>query len=354
MTFIHEGAGYRNAVGYYTFTEGTFYDMIKADVDTDNSGIVSLEEFSRIPGIEIGWVFPNASEVDDHGGILEAGDSYILGNGRIFPAGTKIGFFLIADGWFHDATIRKPAADGKSPNVIFTKDFLNPAAGPIDDISTNSSHNVSRQVALLYSCQERNRIIMGFEDISRRQPPDCVLERRDGDLHCATKTILDPSCSIYHQPIFEGATDGDQDFNDAVFAISSTPRSALSAVGIVTANIEGTDEDGDGVLDIDEWPDDTDGDGVLNGNDPDDDGDGIVTPIEGIADFDSDGIPNYLDDDSDGDGIDDRTEGFIDNDLDGSPNFIDLDSDGDGIFDSSEGTGDSDGDGIADYLDSKP
>lgn len=67
------------------------------------------------------------------------------------------------------------------------------------------------------------------------------------------------------------------------------------------------DTDNDGVLDGDEHGD-LDGDGVLNKLDPDDDGDGILTIDEGTRDLDGDGIPNYRDTDSDGDGKPDRDD----------------------------------------------
>ena len=321
VTFIDEGAGYRNAVGYYTFSQDTFVGLTKADVDTDGSGLVSIDEFLALPGVEIGWVFPNSSELDSRGGILVPGDSYVLGDGRIFPTGTKIGFFLIARGWLGNGSLRQPNQAGTSPDVIFTTDFLNPVAEASADLDTDSSTNLSRQVALLFDGQDRSEIIVGFEDISRYRYAN-------------------------------GRVQGDQDFNDAVFSVSSNPASALSAAGIVTANTDGTDADGDGVLDVDEQPGDTDGDGTPDVNDPDDDGDGIVTPTEGTDDADGDNTANYLDTDSDNDGIDDSVEGAVDTDLDGTFDFLDTDSDGDGISDSSESTVDSDGDGIADYADS--
>lgn len=156
VTFIDEGAGYRNAVGYYTFTQDTFVGLTKADVDTDGSGRVSIQEFLAVPGVEIGWVFPNASELDSRGGILVPGDSYILRDGRIFPTGTKIGFFLIARGWLGNGQLRQPNSAGTSPDVIFTTDFLNPVAEATADLSTDSSTNLSRQVALLFDGQDRS------------------------------------------------------------------------------------------------------------------------------------------------------------------------------------------------------
>ena len=295
VTFIDEGAGYRNAVGYYTFSEGTFDGLTKADVDTDGSGVVSMEEFLNIPGVEIGWVFPNASELDSSGGILVPGDSHVLGDGRVFPTGTKIGFFLIARGWLGNGQLRQPNSAGTSPDVIFTPISSTRSRSPAR-IYQRIHHQSQPQVAMLYDSPERNEIIVGFEDISRY--------RRSN-----------------------GSVQGDQDFNDAVFSVSSNPSSALSYVGIVTANTEGTDADGDGILDADEVDGDTDGDGTPNVNDPDDDGDGILTPIEGTDDPDGDDTPNYLDSDSDNDGIDDSIEGSVDTDLDGTFDFLDADSD---------------------------
>ena len=320
VTFIDEGAGYRNAVGYYIFPQAAFAGLSKADVDTDASGVVSLAELKAISGVETGWLFPNASKLDNNGGILVEGDSYTLGNGRVFAAGTRIGFFLVVNAW-RNGTILAPDDTGRKPEVIYTTDFINPVAESSANLSTDSSTNRSRQVALLFADQNRNEIIVGFEDISRRW-----LQRHN-------------------------RVAGDQDFNDAVFSVKSSPSSALSHVGVATANTDGTDADGDGILDADELPGDTDGDGVPNVNDPDDDGDGIVTPTEGSGDADGDSTANYLDTDSDNDGIDDAVEGAEDADLDGVANYLDTDSDGDNVPDSLEAGLDSDADGIPDRID---
>ncbi|MEZ4239228.1 MAG: MYXO-CTERM sorting domain-containing protein [Myxococcota bacterium] len=68
------------------------------------------------------------------------------------------------------------------------------------------------------------------------------------------------------------------------------------------------DTDGDGVLDGDEVPGDTDGDGIRDVLDPDDDGDGLPTRDEGTGDADGDGLPNSLDPDSDNDGVADGVD----------------------------------------------
>lgn len=95
---------------------------------------------------------------------------------------------------------------------------------------------------------------------------------------------------------------------------------------IVTAEDLGntTDQDGDGVLDVNEKDGDTDGDGIPDIQDVDDDGDNVFTSTEnanaandnttedGLRDTDEDGIPNYLDPDDDGDGVPTKFEVSMD------------------------------------------
>ena len=127
------------------------------------------------------------------------------------------------------------------------------------------------------------------------------------------------------------------------------------------------DDDGDGVLDVDEGFGlvDSDGDGKVDSHDLDSDGDGIRDRLEaqpvGSPAVEALGV------DQDGDGLDaafDSDEGGlalgpVDGDGDGVPDRLDLDSDGDGVLDSVEGHGpladgsvvsteDANGDGLLD------
>ena len=179
-----------------------------------------------------------------------------------------------------------------------------------------------RHVALMFASAARENIIMGFEDLNR-------IDRFQND----------------------NGYGSDEDFNDAVFTVKSSPETALAMTGIATVAGDQPDTDGDGIYDSDELATDTDGDGILNISDPDDDGDGIPTPTEGTIDTDADGTQNYLDTDSDNDGISDQTEGGRDTDLDGIANYLDTDSDDDSIPDSVEGNIDTDGDGTPDRID---
>jgi hypothetical protein len=136
-----------------------------------------------------------------------------------------------------------------------------------------------------------------------------------------------------------------------------------------------SDTDGDGIIDYVEFNQgDTDGDGIANIADDDDDGDGLLTIEEAVlgtdpldSDSDGDGIDDGteylngdsdgdmvidpLDTDDDGDGIPSATETDVDTDGDGTPNHLDADSDNDGTPDAVEGTGDDDQDGILNFLD---
>lgn len=130
-----------------------------------------------------------------------------------------------------------------------------------------------------------------------------------------------------------------------------------------------TDTDGDGISDLFEGRDErvnTDGDSLLDYEDPDSDADGLKDSLEGgnggdlsmrPRDSDSDGVPNFQDRDSDGNGIDDSEEPTEDYDGDGLGDWEDPDDDDDLVSDATEFMGvydpplDGDGDGIPNYLD---
>jgi len=139
----------------------------------------------------------------------------------------------------------------------------------------------------------------------------------------------------------------------------------------IGTNPDNPDTDGDGIPDGDEVPDttnprDTDGDRMIDANDPDDDNDTIPTraerPGNRYVDTDLDGRPDHLDPDDDNDTIPTRVERMIDNseegpDRDGLSSHRDRDSDGDFVLDREEAgadpmnPADTDGDGARDFLD---
>ena len=209
ITFIDEGAGYRNSLGYFTYTNDTFSGLSFADIDTDNSGIISTSEISSIGGVSTNMVFPNASKVGS-GGLLQTGDTYVVGggsidftddswvisDGTIFDAGTNVGFFLAANAWNDYGSVG--TVDGWNgisgdPYTYYSLDFLNPENNinaTIDTVDYNARH-----VALTFESSDRNTLIMGFEDLNRKYGSD-------------------------------------DDFNDAVFLVRSDPTGAMANTNV--------------------------------------------------------------------------------------------------------------------------
>jgi len=175
ITFIHEGAGYKNSFGFFTFDKTnppTSPDQVSETI-----------------------IFPNLSYPH-----LTNGHRLSLGS---FPAGTSIGFFIAANGFWYDTGVKNFA----SPYYYSLKD-LNP------DPSALKQHNV-----LLFD-DEVDEVIIGFEDLPRSW--------------------------------------GDNDFNDAVFSIKASPSTAIDT-STLTEIPQSNDSDADGVEDVnDEFPNDFD------------------------------------------------------------------------------------------------
>lgn len=150
ITFVNEGAGWFNTLGYYTF------DAANPPTSADQI---------QNPTV----IFPNVSRVGSSGP-LQPGHRVKLGR---FPGGTNIGFFLMADA-FRNGTI------GKGRYVHFSHDILNVEPDP----------KLRRHVVILDDSHS-DRILLSMEDI-----------RRD-------------------------STGCDQDFNDAIFYLTSNPVKSI-------------------------------------------------------------------------------------------------------------------------------
>ncbi len=191
VTFVHEGAGFRNALGYYYYSTAT-------------------PPAARTNIAKHYIIFPNASYSPD--GSMTSGMKVQLkyyGAGsqtasavNTFPAGTTIGWFLVANGWDNS---NKVVNQGVNGNWQF---YGNPAFNPEPDATLKRHMVILKDVI-------PGRYVLGFEDI-----------RRD-----------DGSC--------------DQDFNDCIFYATVTPASAVDN-GDIPPIDEFTDGDGDGVDDDDD------------------------------------------------------------------------------------------------------
>ena len=209
VTFLDEGAGYRNALGYFTYTADTFKDLSFSSIDTNGSGRIGINELTNLSGVTTGMIFNNASELGG-GGSLVAGDTVVLGGGSLFDingtdysmdggitfaAGTNIGFFLLQNAW--DGSQVRGVDTLAETMAFYTVDFLNPeniGTATIDNAGENSRH-----VAMMTTLSGDNEVILGFEDLVR--------------------------------------PGGDNDFNDAVFRVRTDPVSALFADVPSTATV---------------------------------------------------------------------------------------------------------------------
>ncbi len=147
VTFVSEGAGYKNVLGFYTYP-------------TNNPP----QSTSDIDSINI--IFPNVS-FQGSGGGLHAGNKVFLGQ---FPKNTSIGFVLIADGWKN-----QQVTNGKW--ILYSQNNLNPESDP----------NL-KQHAVLLSDNARDLFLLGFEDI-RRDKRSCDQDFNDAVFYLTVNPI---------------------------------------------------------------------------------------------------------------------------------------------------------------------
>lgn len=126
VAYVHEGAGYRNAVGYFTY-------------DPANKPKTTAEVSTRI-------MFPNFSEP-----LLRLGDAVQLGR---FKAGSAVGFTIVSNGWTGSTVNPNQSAS----NIFYSLKFLNPEP---DGAANLKAHTV------LMSKPEDELLILGFEDLNR-------------------------------------------------------------------------------------------------------------------------------------------------------------------------------------------
>jgi len=128
VTFISEGAGYHNVLGFYSYPTGS------APATADDIDSITI-------------IFPNVSFLGG-GGELLSGDKVNIGH---FPSGTEIMWILISDGWQGGAV-----TDGI--RIVYSEPTFNPEY-PRDP--SYAQHNV-----ILYDAA-RDITMMGFEDLDR-------------------------------------------------------------------------------------------------------------------------------------------------------------------------------------------
>ncbi len=184
ITFVHEGAGWQNTLGFYTF------DPLNPPKSTADISKINI-------------IFPNVSYYGSGGG-LKSGDKVNIGR---FPAGSGIGFVLLANAW--------PGSSSSGVNKGYYAHFSH------DALNVEESSSIRRHLIALNDPFNK-RMLLAFEDVSREGTP----------IGC------------------------DNDFNDAIFFATSNPVTAIDTDNTPIVDSP-KDTDGDGVGDTrDEYPND--------------------------------------------------------------------------------------------------
>lgn len=211
VTFLNEGAGYRNTLGYFVF-----------DSDTPPQSIADIEQHTII--------YPNCSKPSE--GEMLQGDRMELGI-ELQP-GQALGFFVIPNGWGWEGSFGNIVNLGPWSTPFYSVPELNPEPDAINE------HNV-----VFYDAQNAFFVI-GFDDQHRAQgdndfndllfsvevTPSYAVEgvNENGSVDAGTYQLLQqtdtsvtntsyyPSQSGYATLAFEDKWPemGDYDFNDVV------------------------------------------------------------------------------------------------------------------------------------------
>lgn len=202
ITFVSEGAGFRNALGYFKYPTNN-PPANAAAIDT------------------VFYVFPNSSLVNSSGN-LRSGDRVKIGR---FNAGTSIGFVLVADGF-----------NGTAVNSNNTKYYSTQSYNSI----TESNSSKRQHGVQLYDATEQ-LLVFGFEDLNRTNGSS---DEDFNDLVFYTKANPVTAININNIPPVNVPTDTDGDgVPNNVDAFPTNPALAYvyhypSATGFNTVGYE--------------------------------------------------------------------------------------------------------------------
>lgn len=133
ITFVSEGAGYQNTLGFYTYPTG---NPPRSEADISN----------------IKYIFPNASLPNSDGNLLSGSKVNI---GRFSP-GTSIGFVVLANAWdYNSRTVDQNA------NRFYTTSACNP----------ETNNELKKHSVLLFD-DILNIFLIGMDDQNREQGSD--------------------------------------------------------------------------------------------------------------------------------------------------------------------------------------
>jgi LruC domain-containing protein len=232
VTFLTEGADYRNSVGYFTWS-GNSQNAVNAFKPLRGSNAIPVFADGTILDSER-IIFPDASSIPVviPNADKEGTTSY-LGKFDGGSSGLGLGFFIASNGWSVSGRGVSPNRNGTNPNIDKDRIFYSVRKmNPECYISQCSGDAVfkDQHMVLLYDQEvigsngdKYRRLVVGMEDLLR--------------------------------------TGGDHDFNDVLLAIhvkESEPgafANIASIPGLITSSM--SDKDGDRVPDaLDEFPED--------------------------------------------------------------------------------------------------
>ncbi len=181
ITFVHEGAGYRNVLGYYTYKTGTPPQTL-ADIT------------------QITYIFPNCS-LPGSGGNLNSGDKVKLGT---FEEGTTIGLVIFSNGWNGSISTQYAQA-------FFSNENLNP-----ESKASMKKHNVLLKFKDTY--------LIGFEDLNREYS-GCDHDFNDVILYATSNPVE----AISQDGVQQADTPNDSDGDGVTDTFDAYPKDAARA-----------------------------------------------------------------------------------------------------------------------------
>jgi LruC domain-containing protein len=214
VTFVHEGAGYKNVLAYYTYPS-----------DNPPQSVDDIDHFTV--------VYPNVSIYRSK--ILLPGDKVYLGE---FPENTTIGWAIFANGYndytdkvttgnwiiYSDPELNDTPAE-KQQHMVLLRDLLtNNLVMGFEDIKRDKGSDEDFNDAVFYAVVDPPDAVGGYIPPTINNDPDCD---NDGipdyldEFPCSPDsalTIYDPAPGVFYTLAFEDGwpTLGDEDYNDMI------------------------------------------------------------------------------------------------------------------------------------------
>ncbi|RZF80222.1 hypothetical protein EXT46_13055 [Pseudoalteromonas sp. CO325X] len=296
---------------------------------TSNMSMASTESSNIHPDLKGSW----ANKDEDGDGVLDAEDDF-----PFLPQYTKYPHTVEKE---FNNNVAQANTVGKLP---FSVEGVLSLSADIDDfkfIITDADVEAGKSVSFVVIEQ------------SPRFHPQLGIFKNNGRVVQHIDIAIDKVTPIGTAIAFTPKQSGEYNLSVLDYHANHADDFKYQAYGFVDTDKDGVPDNKEQALGLNYKIQDSDGDGIADGNEY-----WILSENgEFVHDVDADSKPNWSDDDSDGDGILDTLEGTVDDDRDQLPAFADLDSDNNDISDSEEQRNnagiliDTDNDALPDYID---